>query len=52
MSTIIYGLPIWLVAILGILVVPLVIYLIVNSFREGREISFWPPRIGSRPNTV
>ena len=49
MSTTIYGLPIWLVAILGILVVPLVIYLIVNSFREGREISFWPPRIGSRP---
>jgi hypothetical protein len=32
------------------LVVPLgLLGVVVRAFREGREISFWPPKIGARP---
>jgi hypothetical protein len=39
-----------LTAILSITIVTItVIYLV--AFRQGREISFWPPKIGSSPNS-
>lgn len=42
----VYGLPLWVVIIAGVLVGTFIIYLIIRAMREGREISFWPPRIG------
>ena len=49
MNTSIYGFPLWLVVTLGIVLISFVIYLIVMAMREGREVSFWPPRIGQKP---
>jgi len=34
----------------ALLVAVLLIYVIVWALREGREVSFWPPRIGARPH--
>lgn len=33
----------------GGLIFGLVAYLVLKAFHEGREVSFWPPRIGPRP---
>ncbi|MBD3159836.1 MAG: hypothetical protein GF309_13720 [Candidatus Lokiarchaeota archaeon] len=49
MNATVYGIPLWLITIVVTLIAPVLIYLIMRSFREGREISFWPPRIGPRP---
>jgi hypothetical protein len=33
----------------GIVVAAAALYLVVRGLKEGREISFWPPRLGARP---
>lgn len=38
-----------LLLILAVVVVLLVTALVVWALKEGREVSFWPPRIGARP---
>lgn len=48
MSTVIYGVPLWLIVVVAIIALPFVGYLVLRALREGREISFWPPRIGAR----
>ncbi len=48
MTTSIYGLPLWLIITLGVLGISFIVYLIIRALREGREISFWPPRIGPK----
>ena len=48
MTTNIYGFPLWLIIVVGVLVISFIIYLIIRALREGREISFWPPRIGPK----
>lgn len=48
MNTIVYGLPLWLVLVAGVFVIAFVIFLIIWALREGREVVFWPPRIGPR----
>jgi hypothetical protein len=48
MNTIIFGLPLWLILVLGVPLISFVVYLIIRAMREGREISFWQIRIGPR----
>ncbi|HEY4642453.1 MAG TPA: NB-ARC domain-containing protein, partial [Thermoanaerobaculia bacterium] len=40
------------VVVMALLAAAVLIYLIVWALREGREISFWPPRIGARPHPL
>lgn len=53
MSEILYGLlasPVTLAV--ALLAAAALIWLMVWALREGREISFWPPRIGARPQAA
>lgn len=45
------GLPTYIVLPAVALAAVAAAFLLVKSFKEGREISFWPPRIGPRPAT-
>ena len=51
LSHLLHLLPDEFLAIAGIVAVGLITALVVLSFREGREISFWPPRLGPRPDS-
>jgi hypothetical protein len=44
-----HGLPVYFVAPALVILVAVVVYVILKSLREGREVSFWPPKIGARP---
>ena len=46
-----FSLPAWLQIGAGLSLLAIVVYLVVRAMREGREISFWPPRIGAKPPT-
>lgn len=48
MNTPIYGIPLGLLLGFGIPLILFIVYLILRAMREGREISFWPPRIGPK----
>ncbi|MGH2435389.1 MAG: hypothetical protein ACRDFA_00175 [bacterium] len=41
----------WIALVVIILVVAVAV-LVVAAFRQGREIAFWPPRIGPRSGTI
>jgi hypothetical protein len=41
--------PPWLLILITLLFLSSLVLLIFKSWQEGREISFWPPRIGARP---
>ncbi len=43
------SLPVYVAIPLLIILAAAIVYVIVKAFREGREVSFWPPRIGARP---
>ena len=42
-------LPLYLIIPIGVILIVGVIVLVFKAFGEGREISFWPPKIGSKP---
>ena len=50
MDVILSQLPPWLIVGVVVLAVGLIAFLVVRSLQEGREISFWPPRIGPKVN--
>lgn len=41
-------LPRWLLVSLSFLLSAFIVYLTMRALREGREISFWPPRLGPK----
>jgi len=49
MNTNIFGLPTWFVIIGIIILLSFIVYLVIKAMKEGREISFWPPKIGQKP---
>jgi hypothetical protein len=49
MAEVLKSLPPLVLVLLGMPVVLLVAGIVVWALREGREVSFWPPRIGPRP---
>ena len=48
MDTLLSQLPPWFIVVAIIILAGFAAYLVVHSLREGREITFWPPRIGPR----
>jgi serine/threonine protein kinase len=50
MDRILSSIPLYVLIPVGIFVLVLLAVLIAKAFYEGREISFWPPKIGPRPN--
>ena len=50
MSSTFFGLPTWFVLILGTILIFLIVVLVIKAMKEGREISFWPPKIGQKPS--
>lgn len=48
MDILLSQLPPWFIAVGIVLIAGFLVYLITRSLREGREISFWPPRIGPK----
>jgi len=43
-----YGIPIYVVIPIAIALVISLLYIVIKAFNEGREVSFWPPKIGPR----
>src|SRR6266513_14664 len=51
MDKILNSIPLYILIPAGVVVVIFLALLIAKAFLEGREISFWPPKIGPRPTT-
>ena len=48
MDKLLYGIPIYVLMPVAIALVGIILFVVVRAFNEGREVSFWPPRIGPR----
>jgi hypothetical protein len=48
MDNLVSGIPVYLVIPGAAVLIALASFITVKAMREGREISFWPPRIGPR----
>jgi serine/threonine protein kinase len=49
MDKLVYGIPLYLVLPVLLVIAIILLVVMVKAFNEGREISFWPPKIGPRP---
>src|ERR1700744_479139 len=45
------SLPVYVVTPVLIILVVTIVYVVLKALREGREVSFWPPRIGPRQSS-
>ena len=54
MEKLLYGIPLYVLIPVAVVLLAAVLFLVLKAFNEGREVTFWPPRIGPRtkPDSV
>jgi hypothetical protein len=48
MERFVSSVPLYIVLPVAAIAAVFIVFVVLKSFKEGREISFWPPRIGAR----